>query len=114
VLAQRLVRLLCNKCKTEDILGEHYASQFGIQEGIQIYKNTGCKSCDYTGYTGRRAIGELFIINSAVQELIKEDINDNKLREMAIKSGMKPLDKKIKKLLIDGKTSLEEVIRIGL
>jgi general secretion pathway protein E len=114
VLAQRLVRILCTECKIEDELAESYASEFNFPQNAIIYKHSSCAKCGYTGYIGRRAIGELFVLDSSVQEIIKGDLNDYELREYAIKSGMKPLDDKIRELLLNGETSLDEVIRLGL
>ena len=114
VLAQRLVRILCTHCKQEDVLAEGYAKEFSIDKGAKIYKHSSCSHCEYTGYTGRRAIGELFVIDEEIQHLIKGDISDHELRTAAIKKGMTPLADKLKRMLVNGETSLEEVIRIGV
>ena len=114
VLAQRLVRILCPHCKEEDTLAESYATDFGIDSDVIIYKHGSCSECNYTGYGGRRALGELFVIDTDIQEIIKDDINDHELREMAIKKGMLSLRDKLIRLLKLGDTSLDEVIRIGV
>jgi len=113
VLAQRLVRKLCDECKCED---ESVASHqlFGLASNTTIYKPVGCKSCNFTGYSGRVAIGELFIINDEIKEYLKTDVDDNTLMKMAIKSGMISLDKQLSKMLENGDTSVAEVIRMGI
>jgi len=114
VLAQRLVRKLCPHCKEEDILAEEYAEEFNLPQGAKIYKATGCKKCNYTGYQGRQAIGELFIMDDEFKTLIKGDVSDHIIREKAIQKGMKTLATQLKEMLLKGITSMEEAIRVGL
>ncbi|QKF68000.1 type II secretion/transformation system, E protein [Arcobacter venerupis] len=113
VLAQRLVRSLCPDCKErDDSLASH--KLFGFDSNKTIYKPVGCKSCNFTGYKGRVAIGELFIINDEIKEYLKTDVDDNTLMKMALKSGMISLDKQLKMMLENGDTSVSEVVRIGI
>lgn len=113
VLAQRLVRKLCDECKCED---ESLASHelFGLSKDKKIFKPVGCKSCNFTGYSGRVAIGELFIIDDDIKEYLKSDVDDNTLMKMAVKSGMISLDKQLKLMLENGETSVSEVVRMGI
>jgi general secretion pathway protein E len=113
VLAQRLVRKLCPVCKCED---ESVASHkfFGFDTTKTIYKANGCKACNFTGYSGRVAIGELFIIDDEIKEYLKGEVDDNTLMKLATKNGMISLDKQLKSMLEDGETSVDEVIRIGI
>ncbi len=113
VLAQRLVRKLCSDCKcADDSLASH--NLFGFDSNKTIFKPVGCKSCNFTGYKGRVAIGELFIINDEIKEYLKGDVDDNTLMKMAIKNGMISLDKQLKMMLEFGETSASEVVRIGI
>jgi general secretion pathway protein E len=113
VLAQRLVRKLCNECKCEDdSLGSHKV--FGLDTTKKIYKPNGCKACNFTGYSGRVAIGELFIIDDEIKEYLKSDVDDNTLMKLAVKNGMISLDKQLKMMLEQGDTSVAEVIRMGI
>ncbi len=114
VLAQRLVRKLCSECKEEDFLAEEYAVEFGLPKGAKIYKETGCKACNYTGYSGRQAIGEFFVLNDNFRSMLKEQISDHVLRDKAIEQGMIPLSSQLKDLLLDGTTSMHEIIRVGV
>ncbi len=113
VLAQRLVRKLCNNCKCED---ESNASHelFGLTQDSKIYKSQGCKSCNFTGYTGRIAIGELFVINDSIKEYLKGNVDDNTLMQLALKNTMIPLHEQLKLMLINGDTSVDEAVRIGI
>lgn len=113
VLAQRLVRRLCDDCKCpDDSLASH--NIFGLASNKTIFKPVGCKSCNFTGYKGRVAIGELFIINDEIKEYLKGNVDDNTLMKLAIKNGMISLDKQLKMMLEAGDTSASEVIRIGI
>jgi general secretion pathway protein E len=113
VLAQRLVRKLCSDCKcADDSLASH--NLFGFDLNKTIFKPVGCKSCNFTGYKGRVAIGELFIINDEIKEYLKGDVDDNTLMKLAIKNGMISLDKQLKVMLENGDTSVSEVVRIGI
>jgi general secretion pathway protein E len=114
VMAQRLVRQLCPHCKEEDKIAEQNMAEFGLEEDIKLYKAIGCKECNFTGYTGRRAIAELFIIENNVIVALKDDVDDTMLEELAIKNGMVTLKEQLKMMLKDGDTSLDEAIRIGL
>lgn len=114
VLAQRLVRKLCQHCKEEDIIAEHYAEQFDIANNTVIYKACGCKECNFTGYAGRVAIGEFFVVDDDIREYLRGEVDDNTLLELAQKKGMITLSQQLKKMLKNGSTSLDEAIRIGI
>lgn len=114
VLAQRLVRKLCPHCKAEDTIAEEYAEEFNLPQGAKIYKAVGCKECNYTGYQGRQAIGELFIMDDEFRTMLKGDVSDHIIREKAIQKGMKTLAMQLKEMLLAGETSMDEAIRIGL
>ena len=114
VLAQRLVRKLCPECKEEDFVGENYATEFDLPLNAKIYKSTGCKKCNFTGYAGRIPVGELFIIDDDVKALMKDTSNDYQIKKLMQEKGMEFLSDKLKRLLLDEVTSLEEIIRVGL
>jgi len=114
VLAQRLVRKLCKHCKEEDIIAEYFASEFGLPLGEKIYKSAGCRQCNYTGYSGRTAVGELFVINDTVRQYLKKDVDDAQLQILAVENSMIPLSTQLKQMLLEGETSMNEAVRIGL
>jgi general secretion pathway protein E len=114
VLAQRLVRKLCEKCKIEDELAESYETEFGLKRGTKIYKAVGCPECNHAGYKGRRAIGELFIPDDETIALFKETIEEHAIRDLAIRKGMRTLQRQLISLVADGTTSMDEAIRIGI
>jgi general secretion pathway protein E len=114
VLAQRLVRKLCDKCKEEDIIAEHHLDEFNLESNIKVFKACGCKECNYTGYMGRVAISELFILNNNIKAALQQNVDDEQLISLALDNGMIPLSSKLREMIIDGNTSLDEAIRIGI
>ena len=114
VLAQRLTRKLCIHCKEETKLSSVIAQEIDVPEEKLYFKAVGCKECDFTGYRGRQAIGELFIVDDKVKEMMKDGFNDHQIREAMKKEGMKTIADKLKEMLLEGRTSYEEAIRVGL
>ena len=114
VLAQRLARKLCTECKEVAKLAPTTMEEVGLDAEIMYYKSVGCKHCDFTGYKGRQAIGELFVIDDRVKEMMKDRFNDHQVREAMKKNGMKTIADKLKDMMIAGETSYEEAVRVGI
>jgi general secretion pathway protein E len=114
ILAQRLVRVICHECKEEDELAENFAEDYNIPKGSVIYKSVGCKACSYSGYSGRRSIGELLVMNDSIKELLKTTTDEHTIKTQLEKDGLKTLSIQLSQMLYDGETSLDEAIRIGL
>ena len=114
VLAQRLARKLCVHCKEEASYSPVVMEELDLPGDKTYYKAIGCKECDFTGYKGRQAIGELFIIDDEVKEMMKDGLNDHQVREAMKKRGMKTIADKLKEMLIAGETSYEEAVRVGI
>jgi len=117
ILAQRLVRILCEHCKEPDTApNQRYMKLCGLTRqdiaDTTIYKAVGCKRCGGTGYRGRRGIYELMIMNSELREMAFNRAPLSKVREVAANSGMRNLlgDGRIK--ILNGQTTLEEIARI--
>ena len=114
VLAQRLARKLCVHCKEEARLAPATMKEVGLSSDKLYFKSVGCKECDFTGYKGRQAIGELFVLNDTVKEMMKDGFNDHQVRESMKKLGMKTIADKLRAMIISGETSYEEAIRVGI
>ncbi len=114
VLAQRLTRKLCVHCKEKALLSPIIAKEIGVPQEKLYFKAVGCKECDFTGYKGRQAVGELFTVDDKVKEMMKDGFSDHQVREEMKKNGMITIADKLKTMLLDGQTSYEEAIRIGL
>jgi general secretion pathway protein E len=114
VLAQRLTRKLCEHCKAETKLSPIVMEEISLPENQIYFKSVGCKECDFTGYKGRQAIGELFIIDDKVKEMMKDGFNDHQVREAMKQHGMMTIADKLRDMLIAGHTSYEEAVRVGI
>jgi len=114
ILAQRLVRVLCHECKEEDVLAENFADDYNLSRDAKIYKAKGCKKCNYTGFAGRRSIGELLVMNDSIRELLKTTTDEHTIKMQLEKDGLKTISFQLSEMLLDGETSLDEAIRIGL
>lgn len=118
ILAQRLVRILCEECKEPEtnpsprLMALSQMKPEDI-EGKTLYRAVGCKQCGDTGYHGRRGIYELMVMNSEIRELAFKRAPLNELRAAAEGSGMRNLlgDGKLK--VLDGETTLEEISRVA-
>jgi type IV pilus assembly protein PilB len=114
VISQRLIKLLCPKCKKSYEAGDIEKRILGIDidEKLILDKAGGCSSCN-NGYKGRTAIHELMPINEEIRYLIDINANIDELRNKAIKKGMTTLLQSAASLAINHKTSYEEVLRVG-
>lgn len=114
VLAQRLTRKLCHHCKEETTLSSVVIDELSLPIDNIYFKANGCKECDFTGYRGRQAIAELFIVDDNVKEMMKDGLNDHQVREAMKSKGMITISDRLREMLISGETSYEEAIRVGI
>jgi len=114
ILAQRLVRLLCKECREEDELAENFSQDYQLPKDAKIYKAKGCKKCNYSGYIGRKSIGELLVMDDKVRDLLKTTTDEHTIRTVLQKDGFVTISQQLRELLLQGETSLDEAIRIGL
>ncbi len=114
ILAQRLVRVLCEECKEEDTIAENFADDYNIEHGSKIYTHIGCKACNFTGFTGRKSIGELMIMEDEIKEILKETTDEHTIQVALEELGLKSIASQLRLMLLHGETSLDEAIRIGL
>lgn len=113
VTAQRLVRKICNNCKTEVKPSRYMLEQLGIEdEDIVFYKGKGCSICNNTGYKGRIAVQEILKIDDNIREMILKRASSTEIKEYAIKNGTKTLLQDALDKARKGITSLEEVLRV--
>lgn len=120
VIAQRLVRRICPKCKKEIKLTPDIEKILEGLEGYEInkqeitlYKGEGCPFCKGTGYKGRIAIFELMVITDIIRDLIIKNVSTGKLREAAVKEGMCQLRDNGLKKVCKGLTTIDEVLRVA-
>ena len=114
IMAQRLVRHLCDDCKEEDTIAEDFAVEYALDPNATIYKPVGCKKCNYSGFSGRQSIGELLIMDDMIKDLLKETTDEHTISKALEKEHLVTIAMQLKKMLLRGETSLDEAIRIGL
>ena len=116
VLAQRLVRVLCKHCKRPSELGPKQLKQLGLtaEEATDatIFEPVGCDHCKQTGFAGRTAIHELFVLDPAIQKSILDGADANQLRDQARDLGMETLFEDGMRKVRSGMTSIDEVLRV--
>ena len=115
VLAQRLVRTICQKCKKEFKPSEEMLWELDLRaEQVKdrtFYYGTGCGACNNTGYRGRTGIYELMVMSETLRTLIMKQVSTTAIREAAIAEGMKPLRTSGMVAIYNGVTTIEEVVR---
>lgn len=117
ILAQRLVRTLCPHCKADD--GEiadpvwtAMVEEWPLEKPKTVYRPVGCLECRQTGYKGRTGLYELLTVTQTFSKLIQQDSDIHALREQAIRDEMKPLRIAGANKIIDGVTTVDEVLKV--
>jgi len=114
IVAQRLVRVLCDNCKKEVKVPEESMKEEirPILKGKKIYKAVGCKRCNNTGYTGRVGIYSLLMVTKTIRQMLLERRSTDDITDAARKEGMKTLLESGAYKVAEGLTSLEELYRV--
>jgi len=115
VVAQRLVRKICNKCKTEYEPTEEQLFELRLSpEELKTKKfwyGRGCNRCNNTGYKGRIGLYEIMIFNEEIRAMVMDRASTNLLREAAVKNGMVTLRQNGLTTIFDGTTTVDEVVK---
>ncbi len=115
-VAQRLIRTTCPKCKqlyqpSEDELKCLFGKSYRDKK-IKLYRGMGCNSCYHTGSHGRKSIYEILYISHEIRKMIVDASSDDAIKQQAIKEGMKTLRKNGLEQVLNGTTTLEELLRV--
>ena len=115
LIAQRLVRRLCTNCKEPMEIDDNIRNILNLQEDeeVTVYKAKGCEQCNDMGYKGRIAVYEILKVNREIRELISKNANSDVIKDMAIKHDMKTLRMNCARLVKNGTTTIEEMMRIA-
>ena len=119
VIAQRLVRVICENCKEEyepgkDVItGLHLKANSNGDGKVKLYRGAGCSLCKNTGYYGRTSIYELIVLDEEIRSLIISKASSNIIKDAAIKKGMKTLKEIGLQKVLQGITTIEEVLRVS-
>ena len=114
IVSQRLVKTLCEKCKEPYEADYSEKKMLGMEEEetLVLHKPVGCNACN-AGYSGRAAVHEIMPVNEEIRKLIDSGATTDKIREEALRQGMTTLFRSSLALAEQGKTSFEEVMRVG-
>ncbi len=116
VMAQRLVRQICPSCKEpytppQEIIDENFCNTEGVE--VRLWRGAGCDRCGHTGYYGRVAVHELFVINQEVRDLIAHAATSSEIREASIRAGFRSMRYDGLKKALRGLTTLEQLESIA-
>lgn len=116
IIAQRLVRKLCPDCKRkrEATETEKHILGYPSSKAMEVYEPVGCVKCNDTGYIGRIGIYEMLTTSSRIREAIRKKWPTDAIAEIAESEGMKPLKLRAIELVLQGITSVEEIVRISI
>lgn len=117
ILAQRLVRIICNDCKEEYTPDVEELKKLGVSPekaaGKVVYHGRGCSNCNQTGYRGRRGIFELLLLDKEMKNLILKTSDSNEIKNLAVEKGMLTLRQDGIQKVFAGLTTIEEVFRVA-
>lgn len=117
ILAQRLIRVICDSCKEPYQPNESELKRVGLRTdqlpGGRAYRGKGCEKCFNTGYSGRTGIHEFMIMSEEVKQMVLETSDANQIKRVACSHGMKTLLQNGAEKILAGQTTIEEVYRVA-
>ncbi len=114
VISQRLVRRLCPSCRTKHKVVATESRIYNVPEGTEVYQARGCSLCNQTGYKGRLAVHEVLVVDTHLEDMISSGKTSTEdIRNEAVKRGMRTLWDNAFHSVLQGKTTLEEMLRIA-
>ena len=117
IIAQRLLRVICQNCKSEYTPTKAELEMAAIEAwsaaDMTFYKGLGCQECNQLGYKGRMAVHEILVFDPSIRELIHSGASMNEMRKYALENGMSTLRDSVIELLNQGLTTLEELVNIA-
>jgi general secretion pathway protein E len=114
VLAQRLVRVLCRDCRESYEAPRQELLELGIRPAdkpLMVYRPTGCAGCNYAGYRGRIGIFELMIVDDDIRALVSQNVDSKTIKQTASRKGMHSLRADGARKVLQGLTSVAEILR---
>jgi len=112
VIAQRLVRRLCEHCKEPVKKTEARLERLGITEDREVFRGRGCKHCRMTGYSGRLGIFEFLTVDASLKRMIAVAAKEDEILAYARQNGVKSLRNKGIERVLAGETTIEEILRV--
>lgn len=112
LVAQRLVKLLCPRCKKEITTTAEDMAALGIDKPATIYEPGGCEDCNNTGYKGRSAIYEIIVCDQKIKQMISDGATADEINVVAKAHGTKMLRDNAADLVLKGRTTMSELLRV--
>jgi type II secretion system protein E len=117
VLAQRLVRVLCDDCKEQyqpnsTDLPDDFPVEHRLDPKLTLYRPVGCESCRRTGYHGRLGIYELLVTNEEIRQMMTQTGTSNAIKQVAVKNGMETMRMDGWNKVLSGVTTIDEIVRV--
>ncbi|MDD5291850.1 MAG: ATPase, T2SS/T4P/T4SS family, partial [Candidatus Omnitrophica bacterium] len=112
ILAQRLVRAICPKCKEKYLPTEEVLKDLKLAEKVEFYRGKGCHSCKNTGFSGRIAIFELLLINEDIKNMVTAKSSSSDIKKKTVSLGMRTLFEDGLEKAKNGTTTVEEILRV--
>ncbi|MBR5359539.1 MAG: Flp pilus assembly complex ATPase component TadA [Lachnospiraceae bacterium] len=116
IIAQRLVRRLCPKCKKKMLATDEQKELLGVpgsKDDVVIYEPVGCDQCDQTGFKGRIGVYEIMEVTPKLKPFISRKASAEEIKEVALSEGMNTLRMSATKLVFEGITSISEMVRVS-
>ncbi len=112
VIAQRLVRNICPRCKTAYRPSHSEMLLLKMKEPTSIYRGAGCPACNFTGYKGRSGIHEILVVTREIRDLINRRATTDQLMQAAIRQGTNTLRDSCIQLVLNGITTMDELLKV--
>ncbi len=114
VVAQRLTKVVCTECRKPRMSNrdDNELMEIDLDTPVQIYDPVGCPKCKNTGYTGRTAIHEILLATPKMKEIIAAGAKSEQIQELAREEGCRLLRDNVSELVRQGKTTMEELVRV--
>jgi type IV pilus assembly protein PilB len=115
IIAQRLIKKICPKCKESYEAKEFEKKLLGIEEDepLKLYRGAGCNYCNNTGYHDRTGIYEIMEISREHRAIMQGGIDLDKIREISIENGTRTLKMACVNLVLEGDTTIEELTKVA-
>jgi type IV pilus assembly protein PilB len=115
ILAQRLVRKICEDCRTEFTPSPEMLMELNLRpadiQGKKFFYGRGCDRCNNSGYKGRQGIYELVVMNDELRDVVSNGASTDQLRQVCIKNGMITLREAGLRAIFEGKVTIDEIVR---
>lgn len=115
VIAQRLVRRLCPKCRERVLATTEELKTMGLptHQETYIYKKHGCHQCGNSGYQGRIGVYEILTIDHEIRQIINDNGTADEIKSLAIKNGLRTIRYNCVRLILNGTTTIDEMLRVA-